>query len=304
MQGKPLNNSLALYSILIGLPSLGFLNTALAGEQLLGYTQGAEPLPKGASEFYQIFTTRNDKGKGTYHALDSKTEIEHGFTNRFSGSFAITGHQINTNGLLIDGYLPQEKNKSFSFSGMEAEMKYAFLTPALNDIGLSTTFGLSYDTVDSHSGQKKDTLSADVGVQLQKYFMDGQLVWLNNASMESTYAKRPAITGINDESVWPTTPEMEIELTASTGISYRFTNNWSIGTEAVYQTEFETEVGQERWSLFAGPSIHYGDQKFWATLTYLPQVVGGGERYPGQSRGLHLIEKTKYETKLKLGYNF
>jgi len=37
--------------------------TAHSGEQLLGYTKGAEPLPKGASEFYQIFTQRNDKGQ-------------------------------------------------------------------------------------------------------------------------------------------------------------------------------------------------------------------------------------------------
>lgn len=286
------------------LSALGITTSAQAGEQLLGYTKGAEPLPKGASEFYQIFTQRNDKGKGSYRALDSKTEIEHGFTNRFSGAIAITGHQIETHGLLIDGYLPQEKNKSFSFSGFETELKYAFLTPALNEIGLSTTVGLDYDTVDPHSGQKKDTLSVDLGLQLQKYFLDGQLVWLGNTSLESTYAKRPAIDGINDQGVWPTTPEMELELTAATGASYRFTSNWSVGAEAVYQTEFETEVGQERWSVFAGPSVHYGHKHFWATLTYLPQIVGGGERYPGQASGLHLIEKTKYETKLKLGYNF
>lgn len=298
------NNSTKPFLISTALLS-GFAMTSVqAGKQLLGYTKGAEPLPQGAAEFYQIFTSRNDKGKGSYSALDSQTEIEYGFTNRFSGSFAITGHQIETKGLLIDGYLPQEKNKSFSFSGIEGELKYAFLTPALDDIGISTSFGLSYDTIDMHSGQKKDTISADVGIQVQKYFMDGQLVWLNNGSMETTYAKRAHISGINDEDVWPTTPEMEIEFTANTGLSYRFTSNWSVGAEAVYQTEFETEVGQERWSLFAGPSLHYGHQKFWATLTYLPQVVGGGERYPDQEKGLHLIEKTKYETKLKLGYNF
>lgn len=278
--------------------------TAQSGEQLLGYTKGAEPLPKGASEFYQIFTQRNDKGQGTYRALDSKTEIEHGFTHRFSGAIAIIGHKIETNGLIIGGYLPQEKNTRFTFSGIETELKYAFLTPALNDIGLSTTIGLDFDTIDKHSGQKKDTLSMDLGLQLQKYFMDGQLVWLGNTNIESTYAKRAKIAGINDEETWPTQPEMEIELAAKTGLSYRFTSNWSVGAEALYETEFETEVGQERWSIFAGPSIHYGHKHFWATLTYLPQISGGGERYSGQESGLHLIEKTKYETKLKLGYNF
>lgn len=292
--------SSACLSLALALP----FGSAQATEHLLGYTKGAEPLPKGAMEIYQFFTLRNDKGEGNYQALDTLTEIEYGFTNRFYGAFGIIGHQIDTDGLIISGYLPEEKSTGLVLSGITGELSYAFLTPALNDIGVSTSFELSYDTVDMHSGQKKDTLSAELGLQIQKYFMDGQLVWLNNASLESTYAKRAPINGINDEEEWPTTPEMELELTASTGLSYRFTENWSVGAETVYQTEFETEVGQERWSVFAGPSLHYANQSFWSTLTYLPQVVGGGERYDGQEKGLHLIEKTRYEVRLKLGFVF
>lgn len=305
MQNKQPTTLTPIYSCLLGLLSLATLNSAQAGEQLLGYTQGAEPLPKGASEFYQIFISRNDKGKGTYHALDTKTEVEHGFTNRFSGSLAVIGHQLETKGLIIEGYLPQEKTNALSLTGFEAELKYAYLTPALNDFGLSSTFGMDYNTIDKFSGQKKSTFAINLGLQLQKYFMDGQLVWLGNVAMESTYAKRPPIAGINDENMWPTTNELEVESTASTGISYRFASNWSAGLEAQYQTEYETEIEQERWSVFAGPSLHYANKDFWATVTYFPQIVGGGtQSYLGQPNGLHLIEKTKYETKLKLGYNF
>ena len=98
---------------------------------------------------------------------------------------------------------------------------------------------------------------------------------------------------------------MELELKVGTGLSYRFAPKWYVSAEALYETEFETEVGQERWSVFAGPSVHYGDQKWWATLTYLPQIRGGGEQYDGQRNAdLHLIEKTKYEARLKVGFNF
>jgi hypothetical protein len=98
---------------------------------------------------------------------------------------------------------------------------------------------------------------------------------------------------------------MEVELKAGTGVSYRFAPNWYASLEALYETEFETDVGQERWSVFAGPSLHYGGQRWWATLTWLPQLRGGGEQYAGQAdTNLHLIEKTRQEARLKLGFNF
>ena len=116
---------------------------------------------------------------------------------------------------------------------------------------------------------------------------------------------RKPIDGLPPDFEWPTTPEMEIEVTASAGITYRFAENWFIGGEIFYQTEHETVVGQERWSIQAGPTLHYGGQKWWATLTWLPQIRGGGLMYPGQTdTDLHLIEKTKQEVRLKIGFNF
>ncbi|WP_319557615.1 DUF6662 family protein [Thiomicrorhabdus sp.] len=295
-------NHRTLAPLVLGLTLLA--PVANASEGLLGYTKGAEPLPEGALEFYQTFVQRSDKGAGYYEATDFITELEYGVSNRFSASISLFGHSIDTHGLHIDGYLPQDKNIT-QLSGFEVSAAYAFLTPALDDIGLSTSVTLEYDTIDKHSGQDKDTLSVILGLQLQKYFLDGQMVWLGNFDMETTHANRSAITGINDQDVWPTEPEMEIALGVSTGLSYRFAPNWSMGIEAVYEEEHETEVGLERWSLFAGPSIHYGGKKFWSTLTYLPQISGGGETYPSQAdTDLHLIEKTKQEIKFTIGYNF
>ena len=100
-------------------------------------------------------------------------------------------------------------------------------------------------------------------------------------------------------------PEMEIGLSYRTGLSYRIAPKWFIGAEIVYDTEFETEVGQERWTVQAGPSVHYAQQKWWMTLTWLPQLRGGGEMYEGQTdTDLHLIEKTETEVRLKVGINF
>lgn len=277
---------------------------ASADEQILGYLKGAETIPEGGWEIYQYVTWRADKGAGDYDAVDTKTEVEYGFTDRLNAAFAIKTMSIDTSGLVIDGYLPGAKEFTLKPSGTELEFKYNFMKPAIAPVGLSMTFGIDYDWRDPHSGQKKDTISAELGLQLQKYFMEGQIITVANAGLETTYADRAAIANLPVGFDWPTDPEMEIELKGGLGASYRFADGWFIGAEALYETEFETEVGQERWSLFAGPSLHYASKRWWATVTWFPQIKGGGETYPGQPDNFHLIEKTKDEFRLKVGLNF
>ena len=130
-------------------------------------------------------------------------------------------------------------------------------------------------------------------------------MWVGNGGLEATYARRKAIDNLPAGFEWSTDPEMEIELKVGTGLTYRFAPGWFFGLETQYETEFETDVGQERWSVFAGPTLHYAGQQWWATLTWFKQLRGGGERYDGQTYdNLHLIEKTKNEVRLKVGYNF
>lgn len=278
---------------------------AHADENLFGYVRGAETIPEGGWELYQNLTQRADKGQGDYTAYDYEAEVEYGVSDRFNVSGALQGMSLDTSGLVINAYLPGDRDFAFRFSGAEVAGKYNFLRPAADGAGLSVRYGLEYQWIDTHSGRDKDTVSGEIDLLLQKYFLDAQLVWVGNLGTEATWAKRKDIANLPADFEWPTDPEMEIELKAGTGLTYRFAPKWYIGAEALYETEFETEVGQERWSVFAGPTLHYGDQKWWATLTYLPQIRGGGERYDGQrDTDLHLIEKTEHEARLKLGFNF
>lgn len=304
----------ALAAALLALP-------AQADENLLGYVAGAETLPQGTSDAYFIVTRRWDKDRGDYTAHDYTLEYEHGATHRLTAGFALKGQSIETGGLVIDGYLPGPESYGIQASGIEGKLKYNFLSPAKDDLGLSATFSLQQSWLDPHSGKDKDITKFELGLQLQKLLLEDQLSLMLNAGLESTYAKRAALDGATqaaaDASIqaltddpaasfeWPTDPEMEIEFKLGAGAAYRFAPNWYAGAEALYETEFETEVGQERWSLFAGPSIHYGGQAWWTTLTWFEQLRGGKEQYLGQSDdGLHLIEKTKHELRLKLGFNF
>lgn len=278
--------------------------SAFADENLFGYVKGAEVLPAGTLEFYQVVTQREGKGTGHYNAFNTATELEYGVTDRFTISGELKGQAINTSGLVIDGYMPSDNSYGLKFAGLEAKGKYNFLSPALDDFGLSMSFDVDYTVLDKHSGQDKDSLSLGLEVELQKYFMEGQLIWAANFGTEGTRATRKAIDNLPEDFEWPTEMEVEIEFWAGTGLSYRFAPNWFFGVETMWETEYETEVAMERSSVFAGPSLHYGGSKYWWTLTWFDQINGGGETYEGQPSGLHLIEKTEQELRLKLGVNF
>jgi hypothetical protein len=288
--------------------------TSFAGENLFGYVLGAEPTPKGASEFYTVLTNRRDKGVGSYHANDLKFELEYGLTNRLTGHIELKGQSIDSKGIRQDGYFPRDSSYGMSYYGIGGALTYNFLSTAMDDIGLSVRVGVDWDSLDRNSGEKKDRKSLSTALLLQKYFMDGQLVWAGNLGVESTNAKRATIAGYdvlanNTQEIngteWPNYQEMELEWRVSTGLSYRFAPNWYASAEAIYEEEHETVVGLERATTFVGPSLHYGDKNWWATLTWLQQVSGSGEKIAGQDdNNLYLIEKTKYETRLKVGYNF
>jgi hypothetical protein len=288
---------------IVGLSCLSQM--AMADENLFGYVKGAETLPKDAQELYQWVTNRSDKGAGHYSAFDYKTEYERGITDKFNVSTSFKMMSLDTSGIVIDGYLPGDKKFGFKFSGLDIGAKYNFLSPATEPVGLSSEFELNYSVVDPHSGQDKQTISFENMLIAQKYFMDASLIWVGNLGFEGTYAKRAEINNLPAGFDWPTQPEMELEIKLGTGLSYRIAPNWYTSVEAQYETEFETEVGQERWSLFVGPSIHYGSKDYWLTATWFPQIMGGREKFAEQdNQNLHLIEKTKNEFRLKLGYNF
>ena len=140
-------------------------------EDLFGYLRGAETLPKGEVEVKQWRTQRSNKGQGAYRAIDSKTEIEYGVTDRFQVIGEINVQSVRTEGLLVDGYIPGDNRTGLLLSGLELGAKYNFLSPAKDDIGLSAKAGIGFGRLDRHSGRRKREIEVDFGLQAQKYFM-------------------------------------------------------------------------------------------------------------------------------------
>jgi hypothetical protein len=278
---------------------------ARADESLLDYLVGVETQPRGSWEVNQWATRRDGKGTGHYRATDYRTELEYGFTDRFAGALYVNAQGMDTRNIRVDAYIPRDVGYDLAFSGISASLKYNFLSPYTNPVGLSLYVEPTIGTRDPHSGLDKRTYSLETMLLLQKNFREDTLIWLANVGLESAYARRAELEDLPPDFEWPSVPEMEISPAFGTGVTYRVASNWYIGAETLYEVEYETEVGRERWSWFAGPTLHYGARKWWATLTWLSQIRGGGEMVPGQDASdMHLVEKTENEWRLKIGLNF
>lgn len=270
-----------------------------ADENLFGYVTGVDTLPKGAGEIYLWATDRRDKGQGDYAAQDYRIEFERGLTDRLTGSLYLNWrhHEIEGAAPIDETGMPEYPDiDRFGFQGVQASLKYNLVSPYTHPVGLSLYVEPGYSEIFKITGQEQQELSLETKLIVQKNFLDDQLVWATNLTPEFEVRK------FDGEEDWET--ELAFEVTS--GVSYRFAPKWFGALEARYHSEYpdwpDSDV-REHYALFAGPSLHYGAERWWWTLTYLPQLTG---RPADASRDedLHLHEHEKREIRLKVGYNF
>jgi len=92
--------------------------------------------------------------------------------------------------------------------------------------------------------------------------------------------------------------------TGAAGVAYRFAPNWYAGVEIHTRSEyplFDLDNFEHR-VFYAGPSLHYSQKNWWATLTWNYQVYGKGVDEPAD--GQTFAEETRQLFRLKVGFNF
>jgi hypothetical protein len=284
--------------LMLGVGLAGLAATpAHADEQYFGYVYSAEVLGKGETEAELWGTDRRGKAEGHYDAQDYRLELEHGFTNRLtvSGYANFVSHNIHGNPELED------TNRDFAFQGLSTEFKYNVLSPFKDGLGLTLYAEPGWARIHSVEGEKGTQYELELKAILQKNFLQDRLVWAANLTFEPEWEKEKEVDGTTGvtETEW----EKELEIEVSTGLSYRFAPGWFAGAEARYASvypDWTSGLHRETYAVFAGPAIHYGGKKWWATLSYQPQLFGSPSL--GGSRALDEYEKR--ELRLKLGYNF
>lgn len=270
----------------LGIIAFAVSQSAFADEDIFGYTRGSEVMPKGAKELEFWATQRSGKGAGKYSAYDYRVEVEYGFTDRLKGALYLNMVQQH-----ISGVPGLDERSQFRVDGFSNEWRYNILSAYKDPIGLTLYFEPEYSQYNPIGGESRTEYGVDTKLLLQKNFLDDRLIWQGNLNAEIAREKQGGR--------W----EGEALLGFSSGLAYRFAPGWYGGVEMDYRTVWPGLAQREAWGLFAGPTLHYASKKWWATLTWLPQIKGGPND-PAFSSRLHLQEFEKNEIRLRTGFYF
>jgi len=105
----------------------------------------------------------------------------------------------------------------------------------------------------------------------------------------------------------------ELKNEYSFGASYRVAPRWFTGLELLNRRKFDDQdfSKQGASAFFIGPSVHYADKAWWATLTVLPQIAGSPRSLGVDANGNNvsdgsrtLGEYEKMEVRFRIGLEF
>jgi hypothetical protein len=260
-----------LVALICVMSTVSYVN---ADERHFTYSYEADSvLPKGAWEAEQWITLRAGKGEGEFSRWDFREELEYGISDRLS-----TAIYLNFNDIRHD--LPGEETDvdEFNFDGVSSEWKYMLLSPHLYPIGIMLYFEARYSGEEVEL-EEKLILQHNFG---ERWILVGNII----AEEEWVFEEEE-----NEE-------EGGLEFTA--GLSYQLNQYWSIGLEGRNVRVYPDYDEEEFSAWFVGPSVHYGNGKWWVTLTVLPQVSGS----PETEDGLTLDEKERVEVRVIAGVMF
>lgn len=255
------------------------LTSARADERRFTYTYEPEVLPKGAMEFEQWVTLRTQRNDAVdqenYNRFELREEIEYGVTDRYT-----VGFYLNTRNTSFREVSTGKDISSFEFKGISFENRYMVLNPADSPIGLTLYL--------------EPTFQGDEAALEQKIIIGqrhGDWKWAFNLVHETEW----------EENFHETVGELEFTF----GLTRDLSANWSLGLEIRNHNELPEYKEWESAAFYVGPVVSYRQEKWYATLSLMPQVFG--RNYDGNLDGRHNLEledHERYNIRLIFGINF
>jgi hypothetical protein len=266
--------------LLFGLLASGLcLTDSRADERRFTYTYEPEVLPQGAMEVEQWVTLRAGRtknvGEEDYSQWEFRQELEYGVTDRYSVSLYLNH--------TLQGFRDPATGSdasNFRFTGVALENRYMLLNPAEHTVGLTLYLEPRYSGEEAELEQKI--------ILGQRH---GDWKWALNLTHATEWKNDFHAT--------------EGELEATFGITRDLGKRWSLGLELRNHNELPDYSRWENTALFLGPAINYRQEKWWATLTVLPQIYGanfGGD--PDGHRNLDLEGHERVNVRLIFGIGF
>jgi hypothetical protein len=306
-------------SLLLALVALVTSNvavTARADEPLLGFLYTTDLLPKGGTEVEQWATWRHKKAAGTFDLVEGQTELSYGVSENLqvSGYLIYDWTQAYHNGPDGTTTAPEQYSAYFPgpdahfskwlFQGFAGEVLWRVASPYTDPVGIALYIE---PIVGPHFRE------LEVKGIFQKNYMDDRLVVVGNMTWAPEFRPVPGDPYADSTDI-ASRPNLNIEtdLNFGVGASYRFAPKWSAGAEI--QTEREINgmniFDHKQWmgvAYYAGPTLHYADKSFFATLTWWQQLPFAKNYMDSSVIVHHYDEDVDFErtrVRLKVGYYF
>jgi hypothetical protein len=256
--------------------------TAFSCENPFGYSYLTETLKPGRTEIVQWVTGRfgRDIGAGydaRYRGFDLKTEYEIGLSANEQVSFYFNNR-----------YLDNSVREGLRFDGFQIAYMRMLANPDTAAWGQAIYIEPGYSQTSSKNGTLRDEYSLELKYLLQHNF---------GTSQENVYAAN-LVAEVEHK---PATGADALKLKLTQGIAWELNKHWIAGVEVVAEAEWAEFNDFEYAAVLAGPTVRFHrDNGFFATLTVLAQVMGS----PADKGSINVSEKSPYEARLRVGYEF
>jgi hypothetical protein len=267
------------YLLAAGMFALGALAPVSATERFFTYTYEPETMPQGLFEYEQWVTARVGRnstvGQEKYNRWDFRHEFEYGVTDNYTLALYVNESLTNFK------ETGTGRNVShFQFDGISLENRYMVLNPAEHRVGLALYL--------------EPRISGSEAEFEQKIILGqrcGNWKWALNLTHATEWAED--------------FKETEGEVEVSFGITRELNKNWSLGIEARDHNELPEYDIWENTAFYLGPVINYRRDRWWATLSIMPQIVGAN--FADNADGDHHFELEGHERlniRLIAGFTF
>jgi hypothetical protein len=237
------------------------------------FTYLTEVQPKGTWEFEQWVLPFVGQQHGDYANILFRDEIEYGISDQFQLALYVNSRYVEafqnlpsglTGGMDVPATAnPRKQFQNFDFDSVSLEMIYQLLNPYKDPLGLALYFEPLFGT---------DKVEAEPKLLLQKNFFNDRLVVAYNFVWEWEWERElegPPGIGPFEEHM-----ARQMAMIHFLGVSYQVGGGWWIGIEGEEHSEFKHFAlnSIEHAAFFVGPAVHYGAERWWASLSVLPQV--------------------------------
>lgn len=280
-----------------GLLALTGATHARADEPLFGYVNTTDLLPKGKFQIEQWLTAREGGGPGRYQRLEGRSAVEYGLRDDLQLTaylnYSRLRAELDRTGAEAAGVLPAPPTARSGVDGVTGEAIWRVASPYLSPIGIALL-------VDATVGRERPVFGFKAIAQ--KNMLDDTLVFAGNARLDLGQVDlQPQRNG-------PSPRRRDVSrLEFDLGASYRFRANWSAALELRYRKRYAGGRLQDTAAFF-GPSLHYGGQRWFFTLSALRRLHDAHRSQPAGELSdslTYLAERTEWDgLRLRVGRTF